>query len=783
MRLLICIIFITAVCSSAVGLTNRTFSTRILTSQQRIDTSIDVLDPEITCGSNSKVRLSAGIAASYEWYRNAEKIPSANQKNYTALVTGSYKVIVFDEFGNKDSSREVNIFIVPRPVALFSVDKKVQCNQGNEFNPVNQSTIEKGSMTFSWYYGDGQFQLGKVVSHSYSSIGNYKLTLVATSDFGCSDTSVADVSVVSGPKADFDISNNSQCLNNNVFTYANNSSMDNFPLEYRWDFGDGISSAAKNPNHSYIGPGTYKVKLVAFNNKACADSILKQIVVHPKPLALFSVNNNEQCENGNYFQFTNTSSISSGKSFSTWSFGDGIISADISPNYSYSSPGAYKVVLVQTSEHGCKDSIFYNMQVNPSPIIKFDPNQQVQCFQGHNFIFSNQSKVSAGQLFYQWDFGDGIGLSTSVEPQYSYQNAGSYQVTLRVNTSKNCLSSLSKLVTVHPTTLAEMIDPSSTVICDGSFITLQASKNEGYQWFLDNKAIPSANTQSFNATLAGIYTMQSRNEHGCVYVSSKTIQLTKVFQPIANFTYGSTCANLPTLFNNTSDTSKSGLVDFLWFFGDSASSTLSSPTHTYKSQGNFTPRLTVTPRFCKQLSVTKSIQLIVQLPEIPLRYTPVNAVSGKDLQLKARAFSGASYLWSPGKGISSITSPQPFFNNTSPQTYFIRIINAAGCVFTDTLDVRMFSSQEIFVPELFSPNNDGKNDKLNVFLVGIANLRMFKIFNRWGQLMYQLRNEVDGWDGTYLGIGQPMGTYLWQAEGLDIDGKIIRRSGKTILIR
>ena len=312
---------------------------------------------------------------------------------------------------------------------------------------------------------------------------------------------------------------------------------------------------------------------------------------------------------------------------------------------------------------------------------------------------------------------------------------------------------------------------------------MQASKNEGYQWLLDNKVIPSANGQSFNATLPGVYALHSRNEYGCVYVSPKTIQLTKVFQPIANFTYGSTCANLPTLFNNTSDTSKSGLVDFLWFFGDSASSTLSSPAHTYKSQGNFTSRLTVTPRFCKQLSVTKSIQLTVQFPETPLRYTPVNAISGKDLQLKARAFSGASYLWSPGKGISSITSPQPVFNNTSPQTYFIRIVNAAGCVFTDTLDVRMFSSQEIFVPELFSPNNDDKNDKLNVFLVGITKLRMFKVFNRWGQLMFQLRNEADGWDGTYLGIGQPVGTYLWQAEGLDIEGKIIRRSGTTVLIR
>ena len=787
-KILLCIflvnVFIPAISPSvAHGSVKEHVSAYICVGYTSIDTSIYVLDNEVSCGSNSSVRLSAGVAKSYEWYRDFAKIPGATQKNYTALVSGMYKVISYDDFGKRDSSRGVNIYIVPRPVALFSIEKKIQCNQGNEFNPVNESTIEKGSMTFTWHFGDGQFQLGKVVSHRYASIGNYKLTLVATSDFGCSDTSVADVSVVSAPKVDFDINTNSQCLSNNIFKYVNNSSMDTFLLEYRWDFGDGIYSTAKNPSHSYIGSGAYKVKLVAFNNKACADSIFKQIVVHPKPVALFSVNNNEQCENGNYFQFTNTSTISLGRAFPTWYFGNGILSSEISPNYSYSSPGTYRVVLVQTSEQGCKDSIFYTMQVNPSPVVKFDPNQQVQCFQGHNFIFSNQSKISTGQLFYQWDFGDGIGQSTSVAPQYAYQTFGSYQVTLRVNTSNNCLSTLSKIVTVHPTTSADMIDPSSTVICDGSYVTLQANKNEGYQWLLDNKAIPSANGQSFNATLPGVYALHSRNEYGCVYVSPKTIQLTKVFQPIANFTNGSTCVNIPTLFNNTSDTSKSGLVDFLWYFGDSASSTLSSPAHTYKSQGNYSPRLTITPRFCKQLSVTKSVQLTIQSPEIPLRYAPVNAVSGKDLQLKARAFSGASYVWSPGTGISLITSPQPIFKNTSPQTYLIRIVNAAGCVFTDTLEVRMFTSQEIFVPEIFSPNNDGKNDKLNVFLVGITKLKMFKVFNRWGQLMFQLRNEADGWDGTHLGMGQPVGTYLWQAEGLDIEGKIIRRSGTTVLIR
>ncbi len=783
MRLLICIIFVTIVFSSAVGLTNRTFSKCIFKAQRSIDTSIYVLDPEVACGSNSKVRLSAGIAASYEWYRNYERIPAANQKNHTAVVSGMYKVIVSDGFGNKDSSRPVNIYIVPQPVALFSLDKVIQCRPGNEFKPVNQSSIQSGSLAYTWFFGDGQFALEKNATHGYSSVGNYKIRLVAVSDFGCSDTSTADVSVVAPPKVDFSVNAISQCINNNVFTFSNNSSMEDFPLEFRWDFGDGSNSYAKNPSHSYANSTSYKVKLVAYNNKACADSMHRQIVVHPKPVTLYSVNNNQQCENGNYFQFTNISTIASGKSFPVWYFGDGILSSEISPNYSYTTSGLYKVKLIQTSDQGCKDSTSYDMQVNPSPIAKFDVNIPTQCFQGHKFIFSNKSTVNNSQLSFQWNFGDGLGQSTLVDPQYSYESFGSFQVTLRANTTQNCLSTISKIITINPTPSGEISDPASDVICDGSFVTLQAKKNESYQWYLDKNSIPNATSQTLNATMPGVYSLHVKNEYGCIFNSPKTIQLTKVFQPVVNFSFDKTCVNFSTDFKNLSDLSRAGVVDYLWYFGDTASSILPSPSHTYKTQGTFSSRLTVTPRFCKSLAVTKVMQLTTQLSDIPLKYPSVNAIASKDTELKARAFSGASYLWSPGRALSANNTQKTIFNGTSSQIYQVKIVTANGCEFTDTLDVRIFSSQEIFVPELFSPNNDGKNDKLNFFPVGVVNLKYFKIFNRWGKLMFQSRNEFDGWDGTYLGIGQPVGSYLWHAEGLDIDGKVIRRTGKTILIR
>ena len=83
---------------------------------------------------------------------------------------------------------------------------------------------------------------------------------------------------------------------------------------------------------------------------------------------------------------------------------------------------------------------------------------------------------------------------------------------------------------------------------------------------------------------------------------------------------------------------------------------------------------------------------------------------------------------------------------------------------------------------MFSPNGDGKNDRLEIYLVGIKIFNFFKVYNRWGQLLFQTTNPQAGWDGRYLGVLQPVGTYIWQVEGLDIDGKIMRRSGSTILI-
>jgi gliding motility-associated-like protein len=89
----------------------------------------------------------------------------------------------------------------------------------------------------------------------------------------------------------------------------------------------------------------------------------------------------------------------------------------------------------------------------------------------------------------------------------------------------------------------------------------------------------------------------------------------------------------------------------------------------------------------------------------------------------------------------------------------------------------------IFVPKAWTPNGDGHNDLLFPFTLNITKLNYFRIFNRWGQLMFETNTLNAGWNGIYKGKPQPTEVYMWTAEGVSITGEIIRRSGNSVLIR
>jgi gliding motility-associated-like protein len=748
-----------------------------------VDTSIVALDPTLSCGSNTIVRLQAGMAQTYQWLRNGSAIPGATARLYNANISGSYRVRVTDGLGNLDSSRVIEVLIVPIPAVGFTTNQPVQCLSANAFTFTNTTTISQGSATYTWYYGDGSFSISTNGSRTYANAGTFSVKLVATSNYGCVDSLRQTVSVNLPPTVSFSVNNTAQCLNGNQFFFTNSSTSPQSPLTYRWEFGDGSTSTAVNPSYQYNQQGVFPVKLVVTSQAGCKDSVIQNVTVHPKPIVRYTINSNQQCQTGNYFQFTNTTSIEQGTMSYFWQFGDGVSSGVVSPAYSYLSAGTYSVKLLATSDKGCRDSLSQTVRVDPSPTALFTVNKTVDCFAEHDFVFTNASTLSTGIYTSFWDFGDGVGTSTATHTRYRYTQPGTYRVTLTVRTINNCSSTYTMNLFLNQTPSGSILPVATTVICEGSFVELKATTSSFYQWYKDGVAIAGATAGTYNATEPGTYRVEFRNSTNCTAFSSNQMTLTKVFQPTPGFDFDRSCAGLSTTFTNTSLVANSLPVSYRWLFGDGDSSFAVSPVHTYQTTGPYVIRLTVTPTQCPQLARSIQKPITVEASPAGLRYPPVNAVARRDLALRAREFSGARYRWTPATGLSTDTIATPIFNYTDSMLYQISIVTTAGCRITDTLLVRMFAEKKIYVPDYFTPNNDGKNDKLYPFLVGVTKLTRFRIWNRWGQLVFQTQKAEEGWDGYYQGVRQPMETYLWMAEGLDIDGKIIYANGSVVLVR
>jgi gliding motility-associated-like protein len=121
--------------------------------------------------------------------------------------------------------------------------------------------------------------------------------------------------------------------------------------------------------------------------------------------------------------------------------------------------------------------------------------------------------------------------------------------------------------------------------------------------------------------------------------------------------------------------------------------------------------------------------------------------------------------------------------------YLIRITTPQGCTFTDTSVVRIVyeppvaNESSIHVPNAWSPNMDGHNDILRPIAINIRELRYFRVFNRWGQLVYQTSIIGQGWDGKYNGSAQPIDAYTWLLEAIGTDNKLHKMAGNALLIR
>ncbi len=166
-----------------------------------------------------------------------------------------------------------------------------------------------------------------------------------------------------------------------------------------------------------------------------------------------------------------------------------------------------------------------------------------------------------------------------------------------------------------------------------------------------------------------------------------------------------------------------------------------------------------------------------------MRYPDIKSTADASVELAAKT-PGSAYAWSPSIGLDNPNSEVANARLSSSQQYLVYITGEEGCIITDTQLVKIenIEMKKVGVPTAFTPNGNGTNDVLRP-LGELSSIEYFRVYNRWGKMLYQTSTLGEGWNGRLSGVVQASETYTWVLSGKTTDGQAIRLSGKTVLLR
>jgi PKD repeat protein len=502
------------------------------------------------------------------------------------------------------------------PVAAFNLASTVCQNNLVQLN--DQSSVVSDTISqWFWDFGDGQLDSVQSPLHAYSNPGNYTITLIAYSPSNCPSAPVQQaVNVIASPVAGFSFT--STCLGNSTtFTNLSVPAPGSSIVSYNWHFTANDSSSFANTFFTFSNDSTYPVALTVTSAEGCFAYDTMDVTVHSNPIADFSTN--AACSRQSV-HFTNLSSCDSLSTISQslWNFGDFAhpntnTSTLTSPTYVYDTAAFFNASLITVTNFGCSDTVIKTIRVNQSATVQF--SYSPTCFGDLMEFFNPGTGIDS---LYLWNFGDGQTNSLK-EPAHYYSQANNYQVTLSVTTTKGCVSSASKQVSVSPIPTAAFSTPAACLdapytLLDNSTVTTGSIVD--YDWrIIEDSVTLSGSTINYTFSDTGIYHVRLKvtSDIGCTKSITKSVTVHSL--PIANFSFDPQFGN-PPLEVNFTDLSVNA-ASYSWNFGtDTTTSFDFSPTNVYQDTGLFTITHIVTSQFGCKDTAQKNIYVIKPILDI-----------------------------------------------------------------------------------------------------------------------------------------------------------------------
>lgn len=735
---------------------------------------------------------STGANISYNWTASGggNIVSGQNTLSPTLNAPGVYTLFVTDAANGcvATSSITVQQDITP-PLVDAGATATLSCAVTSLSLSGNSSG---GAASYVWSTTNGNILSGgNSLSPTVNQPGQYTLTATLASN-GCSasdEVTVAVDTLAPGFQITPPAALSCTALTALLTATVQQPGTGNFTAQ--WTSSDGNLVSGQNTLSATADqPGTYLLVVQNTLNGCLSQQtvLLTQNITPPDAVA--AAGGNITCSTQSVGLNGNGSSAGSGFAYQwTADAGGTILSGQNSLTPTVGSPGTY-TLLVSNAANGCTATVSTTVGTDTiRPIVVIALPQTLSCIQ--NTVTLNGSASSQGpQYSVSWATSGGNIVSGQGTFSIVVNQAGNYLLAV-VNENNGCEGSALMLVQANINTPGALIIPTAPLHCNRQeVILLGSSPTVGaltYSWTSASGGhiVSGDGTPTPLIDAPGSYTMLVTNPaNGCS--SATTIDIGRIPDPVFE----------PSLIQPNCKTTTGGLS-----FGPVAGGT---PPFRYALDGglnfgNESSFLGLMPgNYHLVLSddngCTSAETVTIDEPFLPTIALEdlLRVERGDSVQLSPVTNIPASQIayweWSPAADLSCSDCAEPWAMPLSGRYYTVTVSDLNGCTATDRVLVQVFRQRRVYPPNVFSPNDDGENDRFTLYAKGVLEIRRLVIFDRWGEEMFERRNfqpndESLGWDGSFRGKPMNPGVYVWAAEIVFTDGEVEVMYGDVTVVR
>lgn len=563
--------------------------------------------------------------------------------------------------------------------------------------------------------------------------------------------------------------------------------------------------------HTYTTPGIYNVSVTATMD-GCNATATTSVSVQSYPTAGFIIQQSSGsptapddsvfCNDGG-FRFTSTSTPTTLVSTYDWNVGNGSPILSIpTVSFAYGEPGVYTVTLTAGTENGCTSTVVRHFTLSV-PEASLHINKTRFCLgETIQVSLSDSSDIAS----WKWHFAGGpdqptITASGAPTPTLSYtfnhfpppSGVGMLQLyywssvlcpgydeipieVVKVEADFNRNNESSQSDFEHCLNLQDVFTNRSTK----NNSTFLGGTNSF--WSFGNGATSTLQNSPYTYPEPGVYSVSLTITDalaGCSNTAVKDMTI-HALPTVTVAVTDSVCRDSPFILTSTGSPE---ITQYEWM----PSAGLAAPTASSTSgvsQESATYSLHVVNRYGCKGSSGNMASVFVQQP--PTRHDwDTTVIIGQAIPMTGYQGPGFTYTWSPVSNLSCSVCPAPLSTSSVNITYSIEVMDPMGCFrVTNGYTINIDPLTSVDVPTAFTPNGDGVNDIIYVDGWGIKKLIYFRIFNRWGELLFESFDIHHGWDGYYKGVPQNMETYIYQVSvETYIPGRSMEKTSSFRLIR